>query len=385
MRVAVVGALAAGLITGGCDAGTDPFDDDLRPIEVRVHALGGGAIEGLTATWTPTGAEAVDSVRIGTDGRVTLPRSSAGPGDLRIDGPEPRDFHPILLPIDPARGWYRDLLLVPTRWTIRKGAFAGQTVEMQLDRVVDDRVSAMRYTYLFGRPQPFDEPDRYAIDVRAWPGSLLPAHVAIDHANSTLTTSAADSAAIWEVLDRVEEIVGIDLFRPAIGDWGAGVDENRVVEEGVIRLLRLPGRWRGAHWIGETRAQVSDLGGWAAGERFDRYEDRRSRIDSGTLLIAELDSLRLADGVHPWQTIAVHEVLHVLGLGHTCRLPSPMGPCDRTDEPSAHDVAWMELARELVELEAFESVTLRGLVPSIIGERRIVLGLSALPDFARFP
>lgn len=71
-------------------------------------------------------------------------------------------------------------------------------------------------------------------------------------------------------------------------------------------------------------------------------------------------------------------MLHVLGVGHTCRVASPQGPCLRTAEPSKWDVAYTELLRETLRLER-EHGTPLGLVPAIIGERKELLDLPALP------
>lgn len=50
----------------------------------------------------------------------------------------------------------------------------------------------------------------------------------------------------------------------------------------------------------------------------------------------------------------------------------------RTAEPSPLDVAYMELLRENIWLEREHDIFL-GVVPAMIGERRVLLGKSALP------
>jgi hypothetical protein len=80
-----------------------------------------------------------------------------------------------------------------------------------------------------------------------------------------------------------------------------------------------------------------------------------------------------------WPTVLAHAMLHVLGVGHSCRVPTSQGPCLRTQEPSRHDVAHIELLREVMLLER-ELGTFLGVVPATIGERRLLLGLpTALP------
>jgi hypothetical protein len=95
-------------------------------------------------------------------------------------------------------------------------------------------------------------------------------------------------------------------------------------------------------------------------------------------VVGDFEPLRLADGFIPWETVFVHEMLHVLGVGHTCRIASPMGPCMRTSEISRDDVAYMELLRETLRL-ARELEIPEAMMPSVIGGRRILPGLPALP------
>lgn len=47
--------------------------------------------------------------------------------------------------------------------------------------------------------------------------------------------------------------------------------------------------------------------------------------------------------------------------------------------PSRYDVAYIELLRETIHLQRSLGTTL-GVVPAVIGERRLMLGLSALPE-----
>lgn len=56
-----------------------------------------------------------------------------------------------------------------------------------------------------------------------------------------------------------------------------------------------------------------------------------------------------------------------------------MSPCIRTSETSREDVAYMELLWETLRL-ARELEVPEALMPSVIGERRVLLGASALPE-----
>lgn len=50
----------------------------------------------------------------------------------------------------------------------------------------------------------------------------------------------------------------------------------------------------------------------------------------------------------------------------------------RTPEPSKYDVAYMELLRAVLRIER-EHDTALSVIPAIIGQRRMLLGLPALP------
>ncbi len=385
----VVDARAAAVLTAGltilgavaCGTGTEPAGP-FPEISGRIHPVGGGSPSGLWAFWEPDDGAPPDSAVVEADGSFTIETTrSSATGLLRIDGRTPRAHHPIVVPYDTADG-PAELLAVPRAWTIGSGAFAGEVVPTPLDPVVDDEVRDMLYSYLWGQQDPFDAPVRYLIEPKAWPLEHLPARVAFDHANAEIATDAADSAAVWELLDEIEGLVGLDLFEPADSGfawWPAGTAEEHSVAPGRIRVLRLAGRWRGqplsaaAPWSRE-----GDFGALAEGERFSRFLERHRRLDAGLLIFPELAPLRLADGEHPWQTVVTHELLHVLGAGHTYRIPSPMGPRMRTPRPSAEDVAYLELSRALVEA-AFAIDPTHGIVPSIAGERRILLGDTWLP------
>ncbi len=378
-------ALALGMVGCGAEGGAGPSGLTLRG---RAHVAGGEAeFGGLHAVWIDRGTGRRDSAAVAGDGAFTIHvGGDGGPGELRVDGPAPRTVHPFLLPFPSPPAEALDLVLVPRRWTIRRGLHAGVVVPVPLDPVVDDTETFL-YSYWFGQALPLGAPTRYQLDLTAWPDEALPVAAAFDHRHGDPSFTPADSAALWAVLDRLETVYGVDWFEPVEADptwWpdDAGPLEPHPVP-GVVRLVWLPGRWAGpAFPRADPPTWREDLGTWAAGGRFDTFEMRRLWTEAGKVLISGLEPLRLADGWIPWETVFMHEVMHVLGAGHTCRLPSPMGPCMRTAEPSTHDVAYLELLRAVMTLED-ELDTVYGVMPAILGERRILLETSPLPGMDR--
>lgn len=371
---------------------TGSSSPNLPAIRGRAFAVGGGDLSGLWATWHPTGKNVVDSARVGADGSFEIHTSAeAAGGELRIDGSAPRAFHPFLYPfsIDSLARGQVAVILVPRSWTIRKGLFEGQVVETRLDPVMDDDTDRLLYSYYFGQGDPLVDPVRYRLDLMTWPLDHLPAKAAFDHRHGSPSMTSQDSIDIWSVLDRMEGIFGIDLFQPAEADpawWPDQVTYTAAdLVPGVVRLSFGSLGW-GSKPLSDEPVLTwdQDLDGWATGGRFTSFQVRHTHLNGGDLTIRSLDSLRLADGLIPWQTVLMHEMMHVLGVGHTCRVPSTQGPCMRTAEPSRYDVAYVELLRETMRLEE-EHRTFLGIMPATIGERKMLLGLPALPTLPQVP
>ena len=353
------------------------------PIEGRVVPVDGGALTGLTVSWrteeTPGGASAA----VGEDGTFSIqPADAAETGEILVDGPAPRAFHPFLFPFHRDSVSQSDLLLIPTSWTIQDGEFAGRTVATSLDLAMEDDAGSFLYSYFWAQPEPFDQPNRYRVELITWPEDAFPLSVAFDHANSTTALTPSDSAAVWGVLDRMEVRFGRDLFQPVVADpgwWTEPWRDDPQPVPGVVRVVHDPPAWFGPSYASDPADEWAvELGPWAQGGRFSAFEVTRQFLNAGTLVVGEFEDLRLADGFIPWETVLTHEMLHVLGAGHTCRIPSPQGPCARTADVSEQDVAYLELLRRTLTLEEELGSNL-SVIPATIGERVIMMGASTLP------
>lgn len=371
---------ALALIAATCGTDTTGTVEELV-INGTVHAPTGYSLSGLWATWRFENEAHADSAMIQSNGTFEIRASLTGAdetGELAIAGSAV--FHPFLFPFHMDSVPDLNVVLVPRSWTVQNGIHQGEAVATSLDSVVDDNADQYRYSYFFGQPYPFNDPELYLLDLMTWPEHGFPAQVAFDHVYGDPGFTAQDSADIWDVLDRMEEVFGIDLFQPieAEPQWWPDPPENDPgLVPGVIRVIFAPPTWRGLPLTDEQpREWQRELGTWASSGRFTEFRVQESLLDGGALWIGALEPLQLADGLIPWETVLVHEMLHVLGVGHTCRIPSPMGPCLRTAEPSAYDVAYMELLREIVSLEQ-EQQTFFGIMPAVIGERKLLLGRQA--------
>ncbi|HEX6575298.1 MAG TPA: Ig-like domain-containing protein [Gemmatimonadaceae bacterium] len=322
----------------------------------------------FTPTWKSTSKSDAGSAQ--ANGEFVVRVSTLDEkGELLIDSPSPRGFHPFLYQLDADSAANLSVVLVPTSWTIERGIYKGQTVSTSLDLVMDEPSLNPYYWGSTDGNELFIEPQAIRIE-------SFPLKVAIDHRFSAPDLTPADSAEIWFVLNRLEEIFGIDMFQPALADPSWWPDAEPHAIPGVMRVTKdgVTGSAGASYPLSSNQPAVwqQNLGSWATG-RFSKFTVTRTILNSGWLVY----------GTEPFptmgpRTVQMHETLHILGVGHTSRIPSTQGPAMRTAEPSKYDVAYIELLRAITVLEQTHD-TFLGLVPATIGERRIMLNKSTLP------
>jgi hypothetical protein len=300
--------------------------------------------------------------------------------ELRVDAAgSDRQFHPFLYPVHTLPAESLSIVMVPRRWTVRRGVYAGLPVEVFLDKTMG-YPPVPGVTYFNVR---IAGPDELSVSLSTVLDDVLPLQVTIDHnyPAGAIPFTPADTAELWRALRRMEAVFGRDLFDPVVADaaWLPSPSEPHPRHR-TVRVRRRPGTLANAwlHSSGEQRTLFQDLGGWAAGEPFTSFTIRHFWIDAGEILIGNIPH----NGPPPmgWAVIYSHEMMHILGVGHTSNFPTPMGPGMRTEEPSIHDVAYMEMKQAVMLLQQ-EFNTFLGIVPGTIGERRIMLGLPALPSY----
>ncbi|MFQ6044761.1 MAG: hypothetical protein ACE5PT_00190 [Gemmatimonadales bacterium] len=375
---------AIGIWAAAC--ATDAVQGAQFVIRGRVHAPQGTDPTYLWVTWRAEGETTGDSAQVKSDRTFEI-RTTAShvTGELLIEGGSV--FHPFLYPFHVDSVGDIDVVMVPRVWTIKNGIYQGQVVATSLDSVMDDDGTRVAPTYYHGNRDYLGDSPRYLVQLRSWPEDRMPAKVAFDHRYGSPDFTAQDSADIWGVFDRMEQVFGLDMFEPAEAEpewWPDAPSDDPGLVPGVIRVVYDPASWWGGLALGDVEPLewVQELGVWAGDGRFTAFRMTHQLLSGGVLSVGPLEPVGLSDGEIGWETILTHEMLHVLGVGHTCRIPSPQGPCLRTPEPSLYDVAYIELLREVMVLE-WEHNTLFGIMPATIGERRILLGLSALPGMER--
>ena len=296
----------------------------------RVIPADGGDARGLRV-FARAGAFA-DSAGVDSLGRFSLPlpaELAADTVELAVDAADPaaRAFHPAVVRLGREQvGAEHEIVLLPLRWTVRGGRYAGQEVEVRLARAFER--ACERCSSFYRRATERAGPGRTAL--QAWPEERFPLRVAFDREWSGERVSARDSAAFWRHADELEEVFGADVFRPAV--YGDALPSDDGGPHDVILV-----------WIDPEMHRESGLGSAVAFGGEIEYGDLR--LGRGSL--ASPDA---AEGLVP------HELMHTLGFGHTCAWRSVLAdvrrcPGRRAPTATPEDVAYVQLAARLRALQ----------------------------------
>ena len=223
-----------------------------------------------------------DSLDITPSGRfaLRLPRPIADTVEVYVDAIEgwARRYYPSLVRM-PATELRRELriVLVPTRWTLRAGSYAGSTVDIRMAAALDRTQAGSSFWRVAFAPS------RASTNVVGWPAASFPIAVAFRRSAPRRPISRADSIAFWTVIQSLEQDFGVDLFRPAryeelaAGTVGITVDINPAITSDGFTFIT-----------------------WA---------------DNGTIYDGSV-TVRAADLLGE-PSVVIHEMLHALGFGHT--------------------------------------------------------------------
>jgi len=189
------------------------------------------------------------------------------------------------------------ILLVPKRWTILRGRFAGSEVSI-------DPTAALRRAPDFGS---FGRVS--GAHVVGWMPGSVPIPIVLRHDDGSRIT-ASDSLAFWNAARDVEQALGDRLFLPSSDTTMRG----RIYPVDVRLDRKIPGS--GITFIT-----------WDAG----------GNIFEGSVRFRGSFEMHIAG-------IVQHELMHVLGFGHTTAWPSAMETrTSRAPLVTADDVAYAQL------------------------------------------
>jgi hypothetical protein len=241
-------------------------------------------------------------------------------GELLVDDTArvaPR-FHPVIVHLTPEDAWREvRIALLPTRWTIASGRFAGRTVNIDPERAVGDSERGGRFWRL----------SRGTEDVGVmpigWPVSNVPIPLALISTKWGRPVSTSDSTRFWEIARSLEQDLGMELFTPLEWD-GDSISNGRVIVAVKASLL-------------------------ADGKTYVTW-NREGDVYDGAVYFRSASHARSP-------RVVTHELMHALGFGHTRAWRSLMNTSTHhIDGPTVEDVAYAQVAVRLRRLQQAEAI-----------------------------
>ena len=328
----------------------------------RVITADGARLDSLRAfvRWRARGDTVVrlDSVAVHPTGRFALPLAgeAADSLELIVDAAERgrRTHHPALVRIhrrDAAAE--HGIVLLPRTWTIPAGRYAGERVAVRPHLA---RTPVCRRCSVFWVRQQLQAngPVRW----QGWPVSRFPLRIGFDREHSVPVGAAPDSAAFWQAVARVEDAFGMDLFRPVRYAQTLPRHEDDNPDDVVLVVI-------------DPSLGIAGL---------TTVLGRSGTVEYATVSFQRRGSV-LGD-VGP--ELVGHELMHVLGFGHTCSWRSIAADLQRCPElrassPTPEDVAYAQLFYRVRDVQRASGARW-GLEAAVAGERVLVLGLPEEPE-----
>jgi len=301
--VAVVLVAAPGVGSTGRAAGSYLFGG-------RIIAADSGSLDGVHVV--ATDARGTYEALIDSSGTFVgaFPTQPSSRVTLRVfsDSAAPR-YHTSVVTLGPGvPGEATRIVLIPRRWQVRGGPFDGREVP----------IDPARATTRFGDGPGYWRLSRRSGRAVTWVPDSLPIRVAFRHAAGDPFISRNDSARFWDLATNLERVLGRRFFRPA---------SYEEVDAGADGIFVTVNRRMGA-----------------AGKTYITY-DATGRIYEALLTVSQ--NAYLGE-----PRVAMHELLHAIGFGHTGGWPSIMGPnAEGVESPTVEDVAYAQLLYAISQLQ----------------------------------
>lgn len=319
----------------------------------RVVAAAGSAVPGMRAylrwqgpgDWQPQ----MDSAVVDSAGRFAIPLPDSLPDSVNVivDAADRarRTYHPAIARMSREEARHQHgFVMVPRSWAIESGTYAGTAVAVSPERATRPVCPGCSGFWVrMGGP-------RAPAGYQGWTSSRFPLQVAFERVASVPVGAAPDSTVFWRAAAGVEAALGRRLFRPATyaQTLARFADDDHPSDVVLVRVDRTL----------NTAGLTTTVGS-------------RGSVEFAALSLRTAASASAPDGGE----LVSHELMHALGLGHTCAWRSVMAdvgrcPQQRAPAPTPEDVAYTQLlyrVRDLQRNGAFRW----GLDAALEGERRL--------------
>jgi hypothetical protein len=313
----------------------------------RVFTTDGSVPAGLRVLVSSRAGSA--AAPIAADGSFSLRATVAGDSvDYIVDAADgARTFHPALVRVPAGTAPDLRIVLVPRRWTIERGTFAGTAVNVSPDLAFRPPCTTTGDTNCDGF-----FPRVWTTGIKLWPATALPIRLAFDRVRTHAAIAAADSVEFWNIVNRMNDDFGSPLFRPARYEEFSVATDGRPDRAVLVRV----------------DTTLSGFGAWT-----NWWWDANGEMYAGVVRAARLSLLRSS-------SLMTHELLHTQGFKHSCSWATVMGGygCNSALTLFPSDVAHAHLALRVHEVQR-QTGAPHGLVAALQGERVVALGL---PPFA---
>jgi len=279
----------------------------------RIIAADSGSLDGVHVV--ATDARGAYEALIDSSGTFVgaFPTQPSSRVTLRVfsDSAAPR-YHTSVITLAPGLpGEAARIVLLPRRWRVRGGPFDGREVPIDPTRATTRFGDGPGYWRLTRRGS-------WAGRAVSWVADSFPVRVAFRHVRGDPSVSPNDSVRFWNMATNLERLLGRALFRPA------SFEEVDAGGDGIFVAVN-PGMP-------------------AAGKTFITYE-ATGRIYEALVTVSR--NAYLGDS-----RVAMHEMLHALGFGHTGAWSSIMGPnVAGVESPTVEDVAYAQLYYAVSQLQ----------------------------------
>lgn len=385
--IAAILVLVGGLSLGPTSSAAPPRSSPVVDVRGRLVPLGDRPL-GPHRVTVHSSRDSASTVTTGGTFALRV-RSADEVLRVRVDAASPVDrrFHPALFraPVAELQAGVT-VLMIPFEWTVQRGRYEGTTVEISMHEAFYAPEMALP-PYLDGEIRD----DLYRAAPARWDPADRPVPVPIRTAAPEVKTlTARDSASIWESINETEEVFGRDLFRPPTAGEYEDWEELRKPPDGALGVI--------VDTVGGTHECTG--GGYRRGEKVWEWPPTLAKVWQDPPPAGyTADAVRIRSALNIYcrhlfenrsQRAVIsalqHELLHALGFGHGCTIPSHMAyRCEpetnriRTFDISPYDVAYWEL-REAVFDGAQTHDTRLAFLPALFGERALVRDLHPIPS-----